>query len=124
MRIHQLTFGMIMGDAISNNVLATDARLKQWGFETAIYAQHVATQFKERVMPDSQFVPYLENKDDLLIFHYSIYSPNIRLFKAYCGRKVLIYHNITPAEFFAGWDAQQAALCQMGRQNKGWTAWK
>lgn len=116
MRIHQLTFGMIMGDAISHNILATDARLKRWGFETAIYAQHVAPQLQERILPDSEFIQYLENEDDLLIFHYSIYSPNTRLFKAFRGRKMLVYHNITPAEFFAGWDAQQAALCQMGRQ--------
>ena len=116
MRIHQLTFGMIMGDAISNNVLATDASLRRWGFETGIYAQHVAPQFQDRVLPDSHFLPYLDSQDDLLIFHYSIYSPNIRLFKAYRGRKILIYHNITPAEFFTVWDSQQAALCDMGRQ--------
>ena len=116
MRIHQLTFGMLMGDAVSNNILATDDRLKRWGFETGIYAQHVAAQLQDRVLPDTHFLPHLDSANDLLLFHYSIYSPNIRLFKAFRGRKILIYHNITPAEFFTAWDAQQAALCDMGRQ--------
>ena len=116
MRIHQLAFGLIPGDAVSNSTLAMDGQLQAWGFETAVYAQHVAPQLQARVLPDTQFIPFLENNDDLLIFHYSIYSPNIRLFNAFRGRKLLIYHNITPASFFAGWDNHQAALCDMGRQ--------
>ena len=116
MQIHQLAFGMIPGDAVSNSALAIDAQLKAWGFQTAMYAQHVGPQFQGRVLPDAHFIPFLESRDHLLIFHYSIYSPNIRLFNAFRGRKLLIYHNITPANFFAGWDRQQAALCNMGRR--------
>lgn len=116
MRIHQLSFGLIPGDAVSNSTLAIDAQLQAWGFSTALYAQHVAPELKAHALPDVQFVPFLDSRDDLLIFHYSIYSPNIRLFQAFRGRKMLIYHNITPAKFFAGWDDHQAALCHMGRQ--------
>lgn len=115
MRIHQLAFGLIPGDAVSNSTLAIDAQLRAWGFETAVYAQHVAPELQTRALPDAQFIPLLENSDDLLIFHYSIYSPNVRLFQAFSGRKMLVYHNITPAKFFAGWDSHQAALCHMGR---------
>ncbi|MEZ4593427.1 MAG: glycosyltransferase [Chloroflexota bacterium] len=115
MRIHQLTFGLIPGDAVSNSTLAMDAQLRMWGFETAVYAQHIAPELKTRALPDAQFIPLLDSSDDLLIFHYSIYSPNVRLFQAFSGRKVLVYHNITPAKFFTGWDNHQAALCNMGR---------
>lgn len=115
MRIHQLTFGLIPGDAVSNSILAIDRQLREWGFETAVFAQHIAPQLREYALPDGQFLPFLESTNDLLIFHYSIYSPNIRLFQAFSGRKVLIYHNITPPKFFTGWDNHQAALCDMGR---------
>ncbi len=101
---------------MSNSTLAMDGQLQAWGFKTAVYAQHVAPQLQARVLPDTQFIPFLESSEDLLIFHYSIYSPNIRLFNAFRGRKILIYHNITPPRFFAGWDNHQAALCDMGRQ--------
>ena len=116
MRIHQMTFGMIMGDAISNSILAIDDCLRRWGFESSIYAQHVAARLKDRVLPDTQFIPHLSNQDDLLIYHYSIYSPNSRLFRAAKGRRMLVYHNITPADFFHGWDSEQMVLCHMGRQ--------
>lgn len=119
MRIHQLTYGMMMGDAISNHVLAIDQRLRDWGFDTAVYAQHVAPEMENRVQSDGRFVPHLANRDDLLIYHYSIYTPNTRLFRAFQGRRVLVYHNITPAHYFVGWDARQASLCDLGRQTLG-----
>lgn len=116
MRAHQMTYGMMMGDAVSQHVLAIDERLRAWGYDSAIYAQHVAPEMQARVQPDGRFARYLSAPDDLLIYHYSIYTPNTRLFRAAQGRKILIYHNITPASFFAGWDDKQAALCQSGRQ--------
>lgn len=116
MRIHQLTYGMMMGDAVSNQVLEIDGRLRAWGYETSIFAQHVAPEMATRAQPDHEFTPYLDNANDLLIFHYSIYSPNTRLFQAAKGRRVLIYHNITPARFFRGWDAAQEMLCSAGRR--------
>jgi glycosyltransferase involved in cell wall biosynthesis len=116
MRVHQVTFGMMMGDAISNHLLEIDARLQAWGYETAIYAQHIAPEMVGRVRPDAQLVPYLAAREDVIVYHYSIYSPNTRLFRAAGGRRILVYHNITPARFFHGWDAHQEALCEIGRR--------
>ena len=116
MRVHQMTYGMMMGDAISNHVLEIDARLRAWGFETALYAQHIAPEMRGRVQPDSHFAAYLDAADDLLIYHYSIYSPNLRLCRAARGRRLVIYHNITPPEFFRGWDEDQAQACETGRR--------
>jgi glycosyltransferase involved in cell wall biosynthesis len=115
MRVHQVTYGAMMGDAISNHVLEIDARLRAWGYATAIYAQHIAPEMAGRVQPDQDFLPYLNATDDLLIYHYSIYTPNTRLFQAARGRKLLIYHNITPPHFFRGWDAALEWQCDVGR---------
>lgn len=108
---------MMMGDAISNHVMAIDARLRAWGYETRIFAQHVAPEMAGRARPDQEFLPYLVTTDDLLIYHYSIYSPNTRLFRAFRGRRLLIYHNITPGYFFMPWDSSQATLCEIGRSS-------
>lgn len=116
MRVHQMAYGMMMGDAIANHALEIDARLRAWGYETAIYAQHVAPEMVGRVRSDADFAPHLHARDDLLIYHYSIYSPNTRLFRAARGRRLLIYHNITPPHFFRRWDAGQALLCEAGRR--------
>ncbi len=116
MRVYQLGHGVIPGDAISTHIFEIDRRLRLWGFETAIFAQHVAPEYRHRASPDVQFAPFLGRKDDLLLYHYSIYTPNIRLFQAFRGRKVVIYHNITPARFFWRWDRRQAWLCSLGRR--------
>lgn len=116
MRVYQLTYGMMMGDAIANDVLEIDARLHAWGYETAIHAQHIAPEMARRVRPDSEAIPRLAARDDVLIYHYSIYTPNVHLFQAARQRRMLIYHNITPGYFFHGWDADQELQCDVGRR--------
>lgn len=120
MKAHQITYAVLPGDAISNHVFEIEARLRAWGYETAIYAQHTAPEIAGRVQPDVAFIPYLQEPDSLLIYHYSIYTPNIRLFREARGRRVLIYHNITPAHFFYGWDDNLALLCDTGRRRLKW----
>lgn len=119
MRVHQLTYGMMMGDAISNHVLEIDARLRGWGYETAIYAQHVRPEMATCVCPDEEFVPHIGAEDDLLIYHYSMFTPNMRMFQMARGRRMLIYHNITPPEFFRGWDDLLEVQCTLGRAGLG-----
>ena len=116
MWVRQLTYGMIPGDAISNDVLEIDARLRAWGLETAIYAQHIAPELAARAQPDESLIRQLGSPDEHLIYHYSIYSPNLRQFRAARGRRLLIYHNITPPQFFHGWDAQIEMQCDIGRR--------
>ncbi|MBN1487933.1 MAG: glycosyltransferase [Anaerolineae bacterium] len=116
MRIYQLTNGMMYGDAISNHVLEIDARLRAWGHTTAIFSGYVAPEMEGKVRPDKDYVAHLNDADSLLIFHYSVYNPNVRLFQTTRARRLLIYHNITPARFFYKWDTGIAAQCDIGRQ--------
>jgi glycosyltransferase involved in cell wall biosynthesis len=115
MRVHQLGHGLITGDAISHDVLEIDRRLRAWGFDTRLFAGHISPEYKDLAQTDDHFQCFLDASGDLLLYHYSIYDPNVRLFQAFQGRKILIYHNITPAHFFAGWDPNLEALCESGR---------
>lgn len=116
MRAHQLTYGAMFGDAISNHMLEIDARLRAWGYQTDMFAQYVAPEMIGRVRSDGEYTAYLDAAEDLLIYHYSIYTPNVRFFQAARGRRILIYHNITPARFFHGWDTSLEIQCDVGRQ--------
>lgn len=115
MRIHQLVPSMSPGDATSNHILEIDKRLKNWGFESHIYAQHVRPEFARLVRPFTELRPYLNQPDDLLIYHYGIFHASIHFFLAARGRQMLIYHNITPAAFFSEWDKLNAKNCLLGR---------
>ena len=116
MRVHQMHFSFIPGDAICNQMIEIDARLRAWGLETSIFAHHIAPEMSELARPDREYLTHLRSPEDLLIFHYGLYHPNVRYFQAARGPKILVYHNITPACFFRGWNRELELLCDVGRR--------
>jgi glycosyltransferase involved in cell wall biosynthesis len=53
--------------------------------------------------------------DDLILFHYTAWTPTAD-FLLRLGRPLtLMYHNVTPPEFFAGYDDDIAAITKQGR---------
>lgn len=115
MRIHQMTTGLSYGDAVSNHVLEIDRRLKAWGFTSCVYAQHLEPRLAHLAKLDFDYEPFITKTDDLLIYHYSIFSPNLDLYTRSRNHKIVIYHNITPPEFFHGYDRVLERDCRLGR---------
>lgn len=115
MRVHQMTANLVYGDAVTNDVLEIDRRLKAWGFDARIYAASIEPRLGDIGQPDEAYLPFLDERDDLLVYHYSIYNANLHLYKRTANRKLVIYHNITPAEYFRGFDAHLESLCWLGR---------
>src|SRR4030095_2342195 len=56
---------------------------------------------------------------DVVILHYALPSPLTAALKQHRGRRVLLHHNITPPEFFTGYDPEMARICALGRQELG-----
>jgi glycosyltransferase involved in cell wall biosynthesis len=54
--------------------------------------------------------------DDVVIFHYALPSVLTAAFREHAGRRVLLHHNITPPEYFLGWDAEMVRICDLGRR--------
>ena len=119
MKVHQITPSIIPGDAISNHILEIDGRLQQWGYDARIYAQHAAPELENRVHFYTELQQHLDAPDDLFIYHYGIYHHSVNFFRAARGKRLFIYHNITPAYFFAGWDKTNERICRIGRMALG-----
>jgi len=51
-----------------------------------------------------------------VLLHYALPSPLTQALQAHRGRRVLLHHNITPPEFFSGWDPELARICALGRE--------
>ena len=117
MRIHQLTPGLSFGDAISNHIFEMDARFRQWGHEARIFVPTPQISHPDggSILPLDDLEQFLVNRDDLFIYHYGIYHTSIEQFQQARGRRMLVYHNITPAHFFAGWDLMNESICNIGR---------
>lgn len=92
------------GDAIGNDVLAIRDVIRHMGITTGIYFTDKADErFPEGTARPVRDMPGLQEKD-LLIYHACTGAPiNFELPK-FGGRKVMIYHNVTPPAFFHGFN--------------------
>jgi glycosyltransferase involved in cell wall biosynthesis len=105
------------GDAVGNDVLALSDLLASNGYKTAIYAEAV----DPRVANSHTITPALPlpdlNKDDILIYHLSINTPlNHEIKKVKC-RKIAIYHNVTPEDFFTAHNYTLYVACKNVRND-------
>ena len=111
-KVVQLTAGITRGDAISNQALYIRDCLVQAGYETEILVEtldplcHDEARVYEHGMLDEV---------DAIIYHHSIGSSLGSISGDFTGPKALIYHNITPAEYFAPYDKHVASLLASGR---------
>lgn len=115
--IHQIVAGFANGDAISNEARALRTIFQSWGLAAPIYSEH------KRILPElrgeardlqthrADFRP-----EDIVLLHLSIGSEVNDIFPTLPGRKVILYHNITPAEYFRGIQEQTAVLLERGRR--------
>lgn len=117
MKIHQLASSLSFGDAITNHTLELDKALNEWGFETHIFSETIDDNIlKTKCQIDKNYMNYMQSKDDLLIFHYSVYCENINLYKKSNNLKIFEYHNITPPNYFQGYDDYLSQICKYGRE--------
>jgi L-malate glycosyltransferase len=113
MRIHQWVPAAHKGDAIGDSARAVRARLRARGHESEIFALTIDDDLRHDVRP---FGDPAARGGHVTIFHFALPSPMTAAFATLPGGRVLQYHNITPAHFFAGYDAQIYRLATIGRQ--------
>jgi len=97
--IHQVLATLGYGDAIGNEVMGIQRVLREAGYESEIFAQTADPRLEDLTLG---YIDLREasHPDNILIHHFSIGSRVSRLAYALPDRMVLIYHNITPPEFF------------------------
>lgn len=113
--VHQMLNDFAFGDAIGSEVLAFQKLLRSWGLRSEIFAVNYDRRLRGRVRAVEDYAPQA-GPDDVLIFHFSIGAELAGQVLGLPGRKVLRYHNITPAEFLEGLNPDSAARCRQGRE--------
>ena len=116
MRIIQLLPTLAYGDAVGNDVLALHDYLSQKGYKTLIYAENIDPRINKEAVKHYTEIPAL-SEDDILLYHFSTGCEVLAqvLRKCIC-RKVMIYHNITPREYFSEYNTDLANLVDEGRK--------
>jgi glycosyltransferase involved in cell wall biosynthesis len=117
-QVHQLLAALSYGDAIGNEALAIQARLRRAGYESDIFAEKVHPRMAHLARPLWHYRE-VSSAETVCLFHFSIGSAAGRLIYHAPDRLVSIYHNITPAHWFLGFHPHLAGLCHHGRRELG-----
>lgn len=112
MRVHQLTGAAGPFDAVTGQALAYRELLARSGMPGGVHAVHVAPGMLGQVEPLERL---RAAPDDLLVVHYSGYLPGMKAVLELPQRKLLVYHNITPARYFWSSEPRVAVSCEQGR---------
>jgi L-malate glycosyltransferase len=113
-RIHQVLSGAGPVDAVTTQAFEYRSAFRDWGMEGDIHAAAIEPAVRAQVQPLSEL---RAGPDDLLLFHYSAYAPVLEPLLDWPQRKLLVYHNVTPAEWLWEWQPHVATLCALGRDH-------
>ncbi len=116
--VHQVLATLGYGDAIGHEVLGIQRVLRAAGYDSEIFVE-TADRRLEDLTVDYRDLPEASHPDNLLIHHFSIGSRASRVAYALPDRMALVYHNITPPEFFIDVHPLLVQLCYLGRRELG-----
>jgi len=117
--IHQFLVGFSFGDAITNYALEFRRVISEMGFTSYVYAERV-DRFMSKLR-SNKVRRYTEHfslapRKSIVMLHFSIGSKVNEYVKFLHAKKVLIYHNITPASFFNGFGEHIVRQLENGRR--------
>lgn len=113
MNIIQIMPTVSFGDAVSNDARAINGVISEMGYETGIYAENIDGRISEFCIHGIDELPDTK-KDDIIIFNHSTGTDLCDKIKKINGHKMMIYHNITPPEFFEGYSPAATNLTEYG----------
>jgi len=116
--VHQVLATLGYGDAIGNDVLGIQRVLLDAGYHSDIFVE-TADARVEPLTRDFRELPGASHPDHLLVHHFSIGSKASRMAYALPDRMLLVYHNITPPEYFVAVHKRLVRYCYHGRRELG-----
>lgn len=113
MKIIQVMPTVSFGDAVSNDARAIRKVISEMGYDTGIYAENIDSRLKDPFIHKLSKLPSLKS-NDIVIFNHSTGTDLCYKLEKMGGRKMMIYHNITPPEFFEPYSPISAKLTAYG----------
>jgi glycosyltransferase involved in cell wall biosynthesis len=116
--VHHFHPTIVPADAISNHVVALHELARRDGHDSRVYAIESSRALDGGVLPYRRLFRAV-GPEDTLVLHYSMGNEVFDQLAKLPARKVLIYHNVTPPEFFSGINPHAALHAQLGRTQLG-----
>src|SRR5262245_29308032 len=102
------------GDAIGDSARRVRNLLRDLGHDSDIFALTIDNELRGEERP---FSDPASRRGDVTIFHFALVSPLTAEFARLDHGRVLQYHNVTPAHFFAPYDANIFRLASLSRED-------
>ena len=115
-RVHQFTAAIGPRDAVSHHTFEVDTLLRDLGYESEIFAQHVHPDLRDRVR---DYRLHADLEADIVLYQASTGSPVADYVLTRTEPLIVNYHNLTPAEMFDPWEPHIGAELDFGRRQLG-----
>ena len=114
MTVEQFLPALHYGDAVGNSALALHRFLQGRGIESRLVAMTCDECLKDQAV---LFSNYRLDARSVKVMHFAVASQLTDFFLELKGKKVLVYHNITPARFFADFSDFLTRFTSAGREH-------
>ena len=116
MTVEQFLPAFHYGDAVGNSALALHRFLQEKGVDSRLVAMTCDECLRGQAVP---FKEYRLDPASVKVLHFAVASTLTDFFLGLKGRKAMIYHNVTPAHYFASFSAELARFTSAGREHLG-----
>jgi glycosyltransferase involved in cell wall biosynthesis len=114
MNVHQFATSLSYGDAISDEMLEIQSALRERGHDSEIFIRFYEPRMAKYIHDFKEYKTF-SSPDNVVIFHFSIGSPVSKMFFRIPDKKIMIYHNITPYNYFLDYHRILTRECYKGR---------
>jgi len=114
--IHQLLPSLNDGDAVGNHAIDIQRVMRSWGYESEIFVGGAQEKVAHLCHPIRKHGRH-RSPENMLIYHHCIGGTDaFKYFLTVPDRKILLYHNITPAHYFAEFNQEVFEAAKEGRR--------
>ena len=114
-QVHQFVPVLERGDAIGNHALAIREFLRGKGYESEIFVWRAGKGMRRHCRKYLDY-PRWSSSENVLLYHFGVSSPMTSFLLKAPDRKAIIYHNITPEDFYRGVSDRIYYILRRGRR--------
>ena len=115
-RVAILSPSLTTADAVSNDALGMFDALMRHGHQVRLFCESHSLRHSG-ISDLARIEKFLKGPADILLYHHSRgWDRGLELIKELRCRRVIKYHNVTPAKFFAGFNSSEREPCETGRK--------
>jgi glycosyltransferase involved in cell wall biosynthesis len=111
--VNQWVPAAYVGDAVGDHARTLRGWLRDWGHDAEVFAIEIEQSLVNDVRP---WTDAWSRVGDVTILHFATASPMTEAFAGLPGARVLHYHNVTPAHFFAPYDVALSQVTLQARR--------